>query len=265
MSAGGAALTESTGPSGSLCQWQRGGACGARWQPRQHRPPECAGEAARRRQLQRARISSTVGLFGRSLALWNERTEPRLVVPPIRPEMAGVGQSVDDGGDGFGRWSGDRLRGDLERAKGQGEVYARARARWAQARDHLVAGSSPAMSSRGEGHPHVPDGDHAGGTTPHTGAHTGGLMAVLQRCKACAGKARHRRSRGRLPAGPKRKKGVIRSLRGAELERVLVVDVVESGGAPSAVSSGGEPAKRVSDGGHGDGDARVRGEGTRER
>jgi hypothetical protein len=116
MSVGGAALTRSKGPSGSQLQRHRDGAQPATSAPAGRRTPASSPDGE---QLRRARISSVVGRFGRSWALWNERTKPRPVVA-----AAGVGEVGMDGGEhvGGGRFrarSGSRLWCGLARAFGR--------------------------------------------------------------------------------------------------------------------------------------------------
>ena len=69
--------------------------------------------------------------------------------------MTGTTPASSGGGDSYGWMSETAEQRAMEQMKRLGRLYVRGRAKRALERDHLVAGSSSAMSSRGDGLGHV--------------------------------------------------------------------------------------------------------------
>ena len=74
--------------------------------------------------------------------------------------MTGTTPASRGGGDSYGWMSETAEQRATEQKKRLGRLYVRGRAKRALERDHLVAGSSSAMSSRGDGLRHVRDGNY---------------------------------------------------------------------------------------------------------
>ena len=111
--------------------------------------------------------------------------------------MTGTTPASSGGGDSYGWMSETAEQRATEQKKRLGRLYVRGRAKRALERDHLVAGSSSAMSSRGDGFGHVRGGDyeHVGarrrerrGRRAHRGAH----KKARWRFRSCRGRRRRR-------------------------------------------------------------------------
>ena len=122
--------------------------------------------------------------------------------------MTGTTPASSGGGDSYGWMSETAEQRATEQKKRLGRLYVRGRAKRALERDHLVAGSSSAMSSRGDGFGHVRGGDyeHVGarrrerrGRRAHRGAH----KKARWRFRSCRGGAGDEEDRWKPEKGTK--------------------------------------------------------------
>ena len=122
--------------------------------------------------------------------------------------MTGTTPASSGGGDSYGWMSETAEQRATEQKKRLGRLYVRGRAKRALERDHLVAGSSSAMSSRGDGFGHVRGGDyeHVGarrrerrGRRAHRGAH----KKARWRFRSCRGGAGDEEDRQQPEMGTK--------------------------------------------------------------